>query len=74
MIFYPGLYLKVKGGEVFSVSNKRGELSNAFKVISERSQLGHLRVELVSPLWSDYSEDFSDIFSKENFDECTKQN
>ena len=34
---------KVKEGEVLSVSKKRGEHGNAFKVWSERGQLGHLQ-------------------------------
>ena len=42
---------KVKEGEVFLVSKKRGERGNAFKVFDERGQLGHLQAELVSPLW-----------------------
>ena len=46
--YYP---FKVKEGEVFSLSKKRGEHGNAFKVWSERSQLGHLKADLVSPLW-----------------------
>ena len=42
---------KVKEGEVFLASKKRGERGNAFKVLDERGQLGHLQAELVSPLW-----------------------
>ena len=30
---------------------KRGERENAFKVTNDLGQLGHLQVELVSPLW-----------------------
>ena len=60
---------KVKEGEVFSVSKKRGDRS-----FSERGQPGHLQAEFDSPLWSDFLKDLSDIFSKENFDKCTKQN
>ena len=41
---------KVKEGEVFSVSKKRGEHGDAFKAWSERGQLGHLQADLVSPL------------------------
>ena len=40
----------VKEGEVFSVSKKKGERGNALKVFSDRGQLGHLKLELVSPL------------------------
>ena len=30
---------------------KRGERENAFKVTNDWGQLGHLQIELVSPLW-----------------------
>jgi hypothetical protein len=42
---------KVNEGKLFSLSKKRGERGNAFKVIDERGQLGHLQAELVRPLW-----------------------
>ena len=41
----------VNEGEIFSVRKKRGERGNAFKVLNDRGQLGHLQSELVSPLW-----------------------
>ena len=42
---------EVNVGETFLASKKRGERGNAFKVIGDRGQLGHLQRELVSPLW-----------------------
>jgi len=42
---------KVNEGKVFSVSKNRGECWNTFKVIDERSQLGHLQAKLVSSPW-----------------------
>ena len=60
---------KVKEGEVFSVSKKRGDRS-----FCERCQPGHLQAEFFNPLWCGFLKDFSDIFSYENFDKCTKQN
>ena len=36
--------------ENFYAFKKRGERGNAFKVTNDRGQLGHLQIELVSPL------------------------
>ena len=38
-------------GETFHAFKKRRERGNAFKVCNDRGQLGHLQIELVSPLW-----------------------
>ena len=38
-------------GETFHAFKKRGERGNAFKVCNDWGQLGHLQIELVSPLW-----------------------
>ena len=42
---------EVNIGETFYAFKKRGERGNAFKVTNDRGQLGHLQIELVSPLW-----------------------
>ena len=42
---------KVNIGETFYAFKKRGERGNAFKVTNGRGQLGHLQIELDSPLW-----------------------
>ena len=42
---------EVNIGEKFYTFKKRGERGNAFKVTNDRGQLGHLQIELVSPLW-----------------------
>ena len=40
----------VEVGEEFVAKKKWGERGNAFKVTTQRGQLGHLQAELVSPL------------------------
>ena len=42
---------EVNVGETFYTFKKRGERGNAFKVTNDQGQLGHLQIELVSPLW-----------------------
>lgn len=42
---------EVNIGEKFYALKKRGQRGNAFKVTNDRGQLGHLQIELVSPLW-----------------------
>ena len=42
---------EVNVGKVFTANKKRGERGNAFKVATHRGQLGHLKSELVDPLW-----------------------
>ena len=37
--------------EKFSTRKKRGDYGNAFKVTEDRRQLGHLKGDLVTPLW-----------------------
>ncbi len=41
----------VEIGEEFVATRKRGECGNTFKVFNQHGQLGHLKTELVSPLW-----------------------
>ena len=36
---------------MFTANKKRGQRGNAFKVINNRGQLGHLQSEFVDPLW-----------------------
>ena len=41
----------VEDGGAFVARRKGGERGNAFKVVNQCGQLGHLQAELVSPLW-----------------------
>ena len=42
---------EVNVGEEFTANKKRGERKNAFKVVNQSEQPGHLQSELVDPLW-----------------------
>ena len=49
---------EVNVGEVFTANKTRGERGNAFKVVNNRGQLGHLQSELVDPLCHLYMQIF----------------
>jgi len=53
---------EVNVGEVLTANKKREEQGNAFKVVNQRGQLGHLQSELVDPLWPLHA-DISMLFS-----------
>jgi len=53
---------EVNVGEVLTANKKREERGNAFKVVNQRGQLGHLQSELVDPLWPLHA-DISMLFS-----------
>ena len=41
----------VQVGQRFTVQKKRGDRGNAFRVMGDRGQVGHLQRNLVAPLW-----------------------
>ena len=48
---YHKCLFNVKVGEKFGIRKKKGERGNALRVVNDRGQLGHLKSELVAPLW-----------------------
>lgn len=48
---YHECLFSVQVGERFTAQKKRGDRGNAFKVMGDQGQLGHLQRDLVSPLW-----------------------
>lgn len=49
---YHECHFSVSNGDQFEISRKIGEKGQAFEVLSDDGQLGHLQKELVPILWN----------------------